>query len=62
VFNVGLKYDVTPTARLSIGVDDVFDDADDWRMHPDQGLNGPTRVLWYPVEGRSYYMTLDVKF
>ncbi|MDR1977592.1 MAG: TonB-dependent receptor [Synergistaceae bacterium] len=60
VFNVGVKYDVSPTARLTVGVNDVFGDADDWRMRPDPRFNGPTQVLWYPVEGRSYYLTLDV--
>ncbi|MDR2522737.1 MAG: TonB-dependent receptor [Synergistaceae bacterium] len=60
ILNVGLKCDVSPTMRLVIGVNDVLDDADSWRMRPN-GLGGPTRILWYPVEGRSYYLTLDVK-
>jgi len=62
VYSLGVKYDISPAATLALGVDDVFNDADGWRMHPEQGLNGPTRVLWYPVEGRSYYMTLDMRF
>ena len=61
VFNIGLKYDLSPNMRLSIGVDDIFNAADSWKMYPD-GSNGPTRMLWYPVEGRTYYMTLNVEF
>ena len=60
VFNIGLKYDLSSTARLTVGIDDVLNDADDWRMRPDPRYNGPTQVLWYPVEGRSLYMTLDM--
>jgi outer membrane cobalamin receptor len=61
VWNVGVKYDLSGTARLTLGVNDVFNDADGWRMRPD-GLNGPVRMLWYPVEGRTFYATLTVKF
>jgi outer membrane cobalamin receptor len=61
VFNVGLKYDLSPSAHLTVGIDDVFNDADEWRMRPEGGLNGPTRMLWYPIEGRSYYLTLDME-
>jgi outer membrane cobalamin receptor len=61
VFNIGLKYDISPSSRLTAGINDIFDDADEWRMRPEGGLNGPTRMLWYPVEGRSYYMTLDIE-
>jgi outer membrane receptor for ferrienterochelin and colicin len=62
VFNAGVKFDLSPTSQLTLGVSDIFDDADSWRMHPDDGYNGPTRVLWYPIEGRTYYMTLDMRF
>jgi outer membrane cobalamin receptor len=62
VWNVGAKYRLSGTSQLIIGVDDVFNDSDGWRMYPAPGLNGPTRVLWYPVEGRTYYMTLDMRF
>jgi outer membrane cobalamin receptor len=61
VWNVGVKWELSGTTRLAFGVDDVFNDADGWRMRPD-GLNGPTRMLWHPVEGRTFYMTLDMKF
>ncbi|MDR1472796.1 MAG: TonB-dependent receptor [Synergistaceae bacterium] len=62
VLNLGLKWKLSGSAQLALGVDDVLNDADDWRMYPPPGFNGPTRILWYPVEGRTYYMTLDMRF
>jgi outer membrane cobalamin receptor len=62
VINVGLKYDLSPTSRLVLGVDDILNEADFWRMKPDDRYEGATRVLWYPIEGRTYYMTLDMRF
>jgi outer membrane cobalamin receptor len=62
VVNIGAKYSLNPTAALTVGVDDLFDEAGDWRLYPNGGLNGPTRMLWYPIEGRSFYMTLDMEF
>jgi outer membrane receptor protein involved in Fe transport len=62
VVNIGAKYSLSPTATLTVGVDDLLDEADSWRMYPAGGLNGPTRMLWYPVEGRTFYMTLDMEF
>ena len=59
LFNLGVTYSLSPTMRLTAGVNDVFNDANQWRMRPD-GMNGPIRMLWYPVEGRSYYLTLNV--
>ncbi|MDR1019888.1 MAG: TonB-dependent receptor, partial [Synergistaceae bacterium] len=61
VFNIGMKYALSPTTQVILGVDDVFGEADDWRMRPD-GRNGPTRMLWYPVEGRTFYLTLNMEF
>ena len=61
IFNIGVKYDFSDATHLTIGVNDVFNNADDWKMRPD-GYNGPTRMLWYPVEGRTYYLTLNMEF
>jgi outer membrane cobalamin receptor len=60
VLNLGVKYDLSSSSHLIAGVNDVFNNADGWRMRPD-GYNGPTRMLWYPVEGRSYYLTLNME-
>jgi outer membrane cobalamin receptor len=61
VWNAGVKYDLSGTTQLTLGINDIFDEADNWRMRPD-GLNGPVRMLWYPVEGRTIYATLTMKF
>jgi outer membrane cobalamin receptor len=61
VFNVGVKYALSPTTQVILGIDDVFNEADGWRMRPN-GQNGPTRMLWYPVEGRTFYLTLNTVF
>ena len=60
-FNIGLHYDLSQTTRLSVGVNDVFNSANNWRMRPD-GQHGPVRMLWHPIEGRSFYMTLRMMF
>ena len=62
VFNFGVAYDLSATTRITAGVNDIFDSAYDWQMNPDKGTEGPSRMLWHPVEGRSYYLTLNMKF
>ena len=62
VVNLGVGYNLSPTTRITAGVNDVFDSAYDWKIHPDEGITGPSRMLWHPVEGRSYYLTLDMEF
>ena len=60
MWNVGVKYALSPTMRLSVGVDDIFDQADGWKLKAVG--NGPTRMLWYPTEGRTFYLTLEWQF
>jgi vitamin B12 transporter len=60
VWNAGIKYSFSPRARLFIGVDDIFDTAKDWKLRPVE--NGPTRILWYPTEGRYFYATFEYLF
>jgi outer membrane receptor protein involved in Fe transport len=61
LINLGVKYNFSPTTRLSVGVNDLFNDAEGWQLRPN-GYNGPSRMLWYPIEGRSFYATLDMEF
>jgi outer membrane cobalamin receptor len=61
VWNAGAKYNFSDTTELIIGVNDIFNESDNWRMFPET-LNGPTKALDYPVEGRAYYMTLSMRF
>lgn len=58
ICGVGVKYKLSAVSTIIAGVDDIFDQADEWRMRPD-GLNGPVRMLWYPVEGRTFYVTFE---
>jgi outer membrane cobalamin receptor len=59
LWNLGLKYDLSSTTQLMAGVNDVFNSADGWRLRSN-GYNGPERVLWYPVEGRRFYVTFNL--
>jgi outer membrane receptor protein involved in Fe transport len=61
LWNLGVKYRLNNSSELVFGVDDLFNDAEGWRIRPNPGLNGPTRMLYYPVEGRSYYLTLNIE-
>jgi outer membrane cobalamin receptor len=60
VWNAGIKYALSPAATLFFGVDDIFDQAEDWKLRAVE--NGPARMLWYPTEGRYFYVTLEWKF
>jgi outer membrane cobalamin receptor len=60
VWNAGVKWSVSPHTKLFVGVDDIFDTADEWKLRP--AGNGPTRMLWYPTEGRYFYATLEYSF
>jgi outer membrane cobalamin receptor len=61
VWNIGAKYAFNERTELIVGVNDVTDESDGWLMHPN-GRSGATRMLPYPVEGRSFYMTLNMAF
>jgi outer membrane cobalamin receptor len=61
IWNIGAKYAFSESTELVVGVNDLTDESDGWRMYPN-GRSGATRMLDYPVEGRSYYMTLNMKF
>lgn len=54
LFTVGLgfKYLFSDRANLVVGVDDIFDKAPDTCLVPTG--NGPTRTLWYPLQGRTF--------
>lgn len=59
VLNAGFKYAISPSVKLYLGVDDLFDQANEWRLRAVG--TGPTRMLWYPVEGRRFYATIEFK-
>lgn len=53
---LGFKYMFHENLRLIMGVDDVFDEGPDVKRVPVG--NGPTRTMWYPLQGRTFYATL----
>jgi len=63
-FNVGLKWSPRKNMTLSLGCNDVFDEAVRLKVHSVQRyLSDPSWVnIEYPLQGRSYYMTVRYEF
>jgi outer membrane receptor for ferrienterochelin and colicin len=47
VWNVGVRWKFSDTTQLTVGIDDVLNDADEWRMYPASGYSGPTRGVFH---------------
>lgn len=60
LFNLGMNWKITPNASLSLGVRDVFDAGPDTQLVTVS--NGPERTPWYPIQGRTAYITLRYFF
>ena len=56
VWNIGVRYAIGDALKLSVGINDVLD------QNPDATLkatgNGPDRMAWFPLQGRTLYTTL----
>ena len=57
---LGLKYRLSEKAKITLGVKDLFDKSPDVNMFA--VYNGPSRTMWYPLQGRTYYATLTWEF
>ncbi|MFA7620722.1 MAG: TonB-dependent receptor [Aminobacteriaceae bacterium] len=59
LFTVGAggKYEISDTLRISAGVDDLFDRGPE--VLREGGGTGPDRTMYYPFQGRSFYLTLN---
>ena len=55
-FGVGLRYSIKDDLKLVVGVDDIFDKGPDVLFLAEG--RGPDRVMWYPLQGRTYYASL----
>ncbi|WP_281678448.1 TonB-dependent receptor plug domain-containing protein [Synergistes jonesii] len=55
-FGVGLRYSIKDDLKLVVGVDDIFDKGPDVLFLAEG--HGPDRVMWYPLQGRTYYASL----
>lgn len=56
----GLSYKINKKSKITIGVDDIFDESPKTRLAAVG--NGPVRTLWYPLEGRRFYATWNIDF
>lgn len=56
----GFRYSFTKTSRIVIGVKDLFDKSPDTQMYA--VYNGPSRTMWYPLQGRTFYATMTWEF
>ncbi len=57
---IGLHWRIRERLKLTVGVDDIFDEGPDIKMYSVK--NGPARTMWYPLQGRTFYATLTWEF
>lgn len=55
LYNVGLRYELSNGAILTAGVDDIFDEGSGWRQISTTGIE---RLVWYPLQGRTWHVSL----
>ena len=53
---LGMHWQIRDGLKLVFGVDDVFNSGPDVMIFAVG--NGPERVLWYPIQGRTFYAAL----
>ena len=58
--NIGFHYKVNDQLKISGGVNDIFDQSYDLRARARE--NGPDKILAYPMQGLTYYLTLSWYF
>ena len=59
VWDVGVKYQVNKSFQLALGVNDMFNKAIDMYKKNDCGT---TENIEYPIQGRTYYATMQYNF
>lgn len=60
VTNIGFHYKVNDKFKISGGVNDLFDQSYDLRARARE--NGPDKILAYPMQGLTYYLSLNWYF
>ncbi|GHS99743.1 TonB-dependent receptor [Synergistales bacterium] len=60
LLNAGVKWNVKKDLDVTVGVYDALDNGPDVKLRAVQ--NGPERMSWYPLQGRSFYMTVNWSF
>lgn len=58
--DVGVKYKFNKSLQLAVGCNDVLNKAND--MYLDMYGNGEIRNIQYPIQGRTYYATLQYTY
>ena len=59
VWDLGVKYQINKSFQLAVGVNDMFNKANDLYKMTDYGV---TTNIEYPIQGRTYYATLQYNF
>lgn len=57
---LGAKWSFSDGAKLVIGVDDIFDRGPETKLAATSF--GPSRTMWYPIQGRTFYATFIWNF
>ena len=60
LLNAGVKWKFCGNAELALGVNDILDNGPDVKLRA--ARNGPERMSWYPLAGRSLYVMLRWTF
>lgn len=62
---LGAKYNINKDCQIIAGVNDLFDKGPEMRITRDYDANsaiGTSSLLEYPLQGRTYYMTLQYRY
>ena len=57
---LGFRYNLSQKSHIIVGVKDLFDQSPETQMYA--VYNGPSRTMWYPLQGRTFYATLIWNF
>lgn len=60
LLSAGLKWKFREELEMTLGVNDILNNGPDVKLAAT--ANGPERMSWYPLSGRSFYMTLRWSF
>ncbi|MFC2740398.1 MAG: hypothetical protein ACFN3F_01695, partial [Selenomonas sp.] len=56
----GVRYQCSKNTRIVVGVNDIFNQGPETKLFA-VGY-GPKRMLWYPIQGRSWYASVTYDF
>jgi vitamin B12 transporter len=59
---LGFKYKLAKDKKLTVGVNDLFNKSPGMFMYDEKGIDGSVSNLFYPIQGRTYYATVQWDF